>query len=426
MPDREVVAGAPPGVDQTQLFRPQEGPAGGGGVNPAARSLGAPRSRATRWRSGGVAGVRCPGLWCTGRAAAAPPTYQCRDGVLYRLPAAVLPGAEQRWRVGVPFFLWIGIFSLMVIAQFWAYANDIYTPDEGKRLFALIAFGASSGAVFGAFISGKLIGVLGVHAMLLVAAVILAASLIVFNIIDIREDAGGRAARRQAVEAPIGNGSAFGLVMRNRYLLLIAVLVLLLNWVNATGEYILSSIVRRAADSEIAAGTAITGAGGRLHRRVLLAVFPDREHRRHGAATVRRIESRQVPWRPRGGVRPAGGCAGKLRDRGAAAVAGCHAMGQDGGKLGRLFAAEHRQSDALSADDTRGEVQGEAGNGQFRRPLRRCAVFGNGFHRDVVLALGTSQFAWINVVLVTVWLALAVATGLEFRRRVPVQEARST
>ena len=41
------------------------------------------------------------------------------------------------------------VFSLMVIAQFWAYANDIYTPQAGERLFAVIAFGASSGAVFG-------------------------------------------------------------------------------------------------------------------------------------------------------------------------------------------------------------------------------------------------------------------------------------
>ena len=61
-------------------------------------------------------------------------------------------------------------------------ANDIYTPAEGKRLFALIAFGASSGAAFGAYISGHLIDVLGVHAMLLVAAAILAVSLIVFNV----------------------------------------------------------------------------------------------------------------------------------------------------------------------------------------------------------------------------------------------------
>jgi AAA family ATP:ADP antiporter len=164
--------------------------------------------------------------------------------------------AEAGWPVGIAFFLWIGIFSLMVIAQFWAYANDIYSPDAGKRLFAVIAFGASSGAVFGAYVSGQLIGVLGVHAMLLAASVVLAASLMLFNVIDARERSEVTAARQPAaVEAPIGDGNAFALVLRNRYLLLIGVMVLLLNWVNATGEYVLSSIVQRAAEEQIAAGT---------------------------------------------------------------------------------------------------------------------------------------------------------------------------
>jgi AAA family ATP:ADP antiporter len=156
----------------------------------------------------------------------------------------------------VPFFLWIGVFSLMVIAQFWAYANDLYTPEAGKRLFALVAFGASSGAVFGAFISGRLIGPLGVHAMLLAAAGVLAASLMLFNFIDLRASKPARAPAKKpdATEAPIGDGNAFALVLRNRYLLLIAALIFLLNWVNATGEYILSSIVSQAAEADVAAG----------------------------------------------------------------------------------------------------------------------------------------------------------------------------
>jgi ATP:ADP antiporter, AAA family len=163
--------------------------------------------------------------------------------------------AEAKLHVGVPFFLWIGVFSLMVIAQFWAYANDTYTPDAGKRLFALVAFGASSGAVFGAFISGHLIGVLGVHAMLLIAAAILAASLMLFNLIDLRARSTAAApGRPKAAEAPIGDGNAFALVLRSRYLLLIAALIFLLNWVNATGEYILSSIVTHAAEADVAAG----------------------------------------------------------------------------------------------------------------------------------------------------------------------------
>jgi AAA family ATP:ADP antiporter len=75
--------------------------------------------------------------------------------------------AERGVVVGLVFFLWIGVFSLMVIAQFWAYANDLYTPAAGKRLFAVIAFGASAGAVAGAWLSGQLIQVIGAHALLL-------------------------------------------------------------------------------------------------------------------------------------------------------------------------------------------------------------------------------------------------------------------
>src|SRR5262245_7303220 len=82
--------------------------------------------------------------------------------------------------VGVTYFLWLGIFSLMVIAQFWAFCNDLYTTEAGKRLFALIAFGASSGAVFGAWISGSLIEVLGVRPLMLLGSAVLALSLVLF------------------------------------------------------------------------------------------------------------------------------------------------------------------------------------------------------------------------------------------------------
>ena len=33
--------------------------------------------------------------------------------------------------IGVVYFLWVGIFNLMVIAQFWAFANDLYTKEQG-------------------------------------------------------------------------------------------------------------------------------------------------------------------------------------------------------------------------------------------------------------------------------------------------------
>jgi len=173
--------------------------------------------------------------------------------------------AQRGAPIGVVFFLWIGVFSLMVIAQFWAYANDIYTPDEGKRLFAVIAFGASSGAVVGSWVSSRLIDVIGVYELLLAAAVVLVASQLLFNLIDLmvrrdRQQRPGAAAGK--ADKAIGGSGAFALVARSRYLLLMALVILLLNWVNSAGEYILSSIVKHAAEAEVASGRIAADAQG--------------------------------------------------------------------------------------------------------------------------------------------------------------------
>jgi AAA family ATP:ADP antiporter len=42
--------------------------------------------------------------------------------------AAVAAGLPY---VGVVFFIWIGIFSVSLIAQFWSFANDLYSKEAG-------------------------------------------------------------------------------------------------------------------------------------------------------------------------------------------------------------------------------------------------------------------------------------------------------
>src|SRR6185503_11427625 len=88
--------------------------------------------------------------------------------------------------LAIVFFLWIGIFNLMVIAQFWSFANDLYTKDQGERLFAIVGFGASLGAVAGSRIAGMLIGPVGLYQMMLVGAAILIAQLAITNYLDRR------------------------------------------------------------------------------------------------------------------------------------------------------------------------------------------------------------------------------------------------
>ena len=164
--------------------------------------------------------------------------------------------------LGVVFFLWVGIFNLMVPAQFWALANDLYTPEAGKRLFVIVAFGASCGAVAGSYLDSLLIGPVGVYQLMLVAAGILAVSLVLTNGVERREQARkariehSAGAQQVGEDEPLKEGGAFALVFRSRYLLLIALLMLVLNWVNTTGEYILGRTVLAAAEEAVASGTA--------------------------------------------------------------------------------------------------------------------------------------------------------------------------
>src|SRR4051812_12138132 len=57
--------------------------------------------------------------------------------------------------VGVAFFVWVGIFNISLIAQFWSFANDIY-KESGSRLFPIIVIGMTGGAPVGSFLAGRL------------------------------------------------------------------------------------------------------------------------------------------------------------------------------------------------------------------------------------------------------------------------------
>jgi len=185
----------------------------------------------------------------------------CLVGFYLLIPAEV--------PLGIAFFLWVGIFNLMVPAQFWAFANDIYTPEAGKRLFVLVAFGASAGAVFGSFLANEMIRYVGIYEMLLVAAVLLVATLLLTHFVNAREAAMEPGAARDAPAPsadPIDAGNPFGFVFRNRYLLLMALMVLFNNWVNANGEYILGRIVSESAAAAAAGPEAV-------HRDAFIAAF---------------------------------------------------------------------------------------------------------------------------------------------------------
>jgi AAA family ATP:ADP antiporter len=147
--------------------------------------------------------------------------------------------------VGFPFFVWLGIFSTVAIAQFWSLANDVMTEAEGKRLFPMVAAGGTLGGIFGAQIAARLLDG-HPHQLMLVAAGMLLSCALLTHITY-----GAVAAQR--VRAPAAPPAArdrrggFSLVWSDRYLLLIALSVLILNFVNTTGDFVLAQLVNAKA-----------------------------------------------------------------------------------------------------------------------------------------------------------------------------------
>ena len=149
--------------------------------------------------------------------------------------------------VGIPYFLWIGVFNLMIVAQFWSFANDLYSREEGERLFPIVGFGASLGAVLGAVVAGWLIKPLGVYQLLLVGAALLAAQLQITNYVDRRTSAHEDARKppsKKAEAVPDGPKptNPFAMVFRTPYLLLIAFMLLLNSTVDAAEDLITGCI----------------------------------------------------------------------------------------------------------------------------------------------------------------------------------------
>jgi AAA family ATP:ADP antiporter len=157
--------------------------------------------------------------------------------------------------LGVAYFIWVGIFNLMIIAQFWSFANDVYTPEEGKRLFAIVGFGQTLGATCGGLLSKALIGRLRVHDLMLVAAAMLLGYLLLVRIVNRRDRSESRQAAANAEEPMKDPRGGFTLVAHDRYLLLIGLLLLLLNFVNTNGEYILGRVVTEQAAQLVSDGS---------------------------------------------------------------------------------------------------------------------------------------------------------------------------
>jgi len=81
-------------------------------------------------------------------------------------------GQDHVW-LGRAFFVWLSIFNLFVVSVFWSFMADIYTREQGRRLFGVIAAGGSVGALLGSTATSLIVEDIGFQNIFPISAIVL-------------------------------------------------------------------------------------------------------------------------------------------------------------------------------------------------------------------------------------------------------------
>lgn len=89
------------------------------------------------------------------------------------IPAFTHVGLLSPRALGMVFFVWVSVFNLIVVSVFWIFMSDIWSLDQSKRLFPIIAVAGTLGALAGPALTRSLVNVIGVAPLLLISASLL-------------------------------------------------------------------------------------------------------------------------------------------------------------------------------------------------------------------------------------------------------------
>ena len=156
-----------------------------------------------------------------------------------------------QWQIGFVFFVWVGLFGLMVVSQFWAMANGSWDEDAGKRLFPFIMIGANLGALAGTEVADIAASHHGMHGLMMIGISLMA--VVTLLLPACWRTAPGRPAAAATCGPRPSMLGGFSVVASDRYLVLMALTIVLLNWINSTGEYLFAHFVELHAATELPA-----------------------------------------------------------------------------------------------------------------------------------------------------------------------------
>ena len=164
----------------------------------------------------------------------------------------------EREIVARVFFVWISVFVLFAVSVFWSFMADLFSAEQGKRLFAIIAAGGTAGSLAGPALTIGLAELLGPANLMIVAALFIEAAVLCVQRLESASVESGEKNPAKSEPTALGGGWFDGILMvlRSPYLAGIMLWVSLLS-VAATFLYFQQASIVAAASDDPAVRTRI-------------------------------------------------------------------------------------------------------------------------------------------------------------------------
>ncbi len=164
--------------------------------------------------------------------------------------------ADNRW-IAAAFYVWISTFNLLIVSVFWSLMADIFSSAQAKRLFGFIAAGGSLGAIGAPAFITLFVDAVGTNALLLISAAGFAITAFLVRLLEVEKRklaAAGEEGQKNTLNHSLGGNpfDGFTLLFRSRFLLLIALFLLLMTWISTAIYFQLGDLIGKEFDSPAA------------------------------------------------------------------------------------------------------------------------------------------------------------------------------
>ena len=166
---------------------------------------------------------------------------------------------QDRW-IAAAFYIWVSTFNILIISVFWTFMADIFSRTQAKRLFGFVAAGGTVGGIVGPLLATSLVKQVGNNNLMLISAAGFAFTAVLVRMLASekrRMAAAGVESQHTTLDRRLAGNpfDGFKLLFKSRYLLLLALFLLLMTWISTIvyiqlGDLITKSFASREARTQ--------------------------------------------------------------------------------------------------------------------------------------------------------------------------------